>query len=104
MSVEQNKAIAHRIVEACLNKGDLGVVDALFAADFVNYSPAWGTTLDREETKQSITNVRAAFPDLTTAVDDLIAEGDKVVIRGRSRGTHSHGGQEGTPGLKSGRA
>ena len=40
MSVEQNKAIVHRIVEACINKGDLGVVDALFAADFVNYSPA----------------------------------------------------------------
>lgn len=51
MSVEQNKAIAHRIVEACINKRDLGVVDALFAADFVNYSPAWGTTLDREGTK-----------------------------------------------------
>lgn len=95
MSVEQNKAIAHRIVEACINKGDLGVVDALFAADFVNYSPAWGTTLDREGTKQLVANLRTAFPDLTTTVDDLIAEGDKVVIRGTSRGIHSHGGRGG---------
>jgi predicted ester cyclase len=31
---------------------------------------------------------RSAFPDLQTAVKDLIAEGDKVVIHWESRGTH----------------
>ena len=31
---------------------------------------------------------RAAFPDLTTSVEDVIAEGDRVVVRGTDRGTH----------------
>ncbi len=42
MSVEQNKAIAHRIVEECPNKGDSGVVDELFAACLVSSSCAPG--------------------------------------------------------------
>lgn len=32
---------------------------------------------------------RAAFPDQETIIDELIAEGDKVVVRGRDRGTHT---------------
>ena len=31
---------------------------------------------------------RAAFPDLQLSVDDLFAEGDRVVARWTSRGTH----------------
>src|SRR5438093_763835 len=37
---------------------------------------------------QSIVRIRAAFPDWHEAVDDLVEEGDRVVSRYTSRGTH----------------
>ena len=89
MSVEENKGIARRIVEEFINKADLSVADELFAEDFVNHSPGRGTTPDREGFKQFITNLRSAFPDQILTIDDLIAEGDQVVLRMTGRGTHT---------------
>ncbi|UCC60632.1 MAG: ester cyclase, partial [Dehalococcoidia bacterium] len=69
-------------------KGDLSIADELFAEDFVNYDPGRGTTPDREGMKQFLINLRAAFPDQKLTVEDLIAEGDKVVLRFTGSGTH----------------
>jgi len=41
-----------------------------------------------EAAKQAAADYRRAFPDLRVTVEDLIAEGDKVVGRLRFRGTH----------------
>jgi steroid delta-isomerase-like uncharacterized protein len=41
-----------------------------------------------EEAKQFVSTFIQAFPDLNFSVEDLIAEGDKVVSRVRGRGTH----------------
>ena len=96
MSVEENKAIAHRIVEEFLNTGDLDAVDRFFATDFINHNPARGITNDREGIKHYIASLYTAFPDLNTTIDDLIAEGDKVVCRVTTSGTH-RGDLEGIP-------
>lgn len=88
MSAEENRAMVRRIVEELVNKGDLAVVDEIFASNFVNHSPATGTTPDREGIKQYIAMVRSAFPDYHNIIEDLIAEGDKVVARVMCRGTH----------------
>jgi len=85
MSVEENKAIFRRIVEEGFNKGNLAIVDELVAADHVNHSD---NVHGPEEYKQFITVYRTAFPDLHMTVEDQIAEGDKVVNRWTSRGTH----------------
>ncbi len=88
MSVEENKAIARRLIDEFINKGDLSIADELFAEDFVNHDPGRGTTPDREGMKQFLINLRAAFPDQKLTVEDLIAEGDKVVLRFTGSGTH----------------
>ena len=88
MAPEENKAVVRRLVEELVNKGDLAVTDEIFATDFVNRSPAIGITPDREGIKQYITMVRSAFPDYHNVIEDLIAEGDKVVARVICRGTH----------------
>src|SRR3712207_6879673 len=41
-----------------------------------------------EQAKQFITTYNTAFPDMTVSVEDVIAEGDKVVTRVTLRGTH----------------
>ncbi len=85
MSVEENKAIFRRIVEEGFNKGNLAIVDELVATDHVNHTD---NVRGPEEYKQFITVYRTAFPDLHMTVEDQIAEGDKVVNRWTSRGTH----------------
>jgi len=88
MSAEENKAMVRRLVKELVNKGDLSVVGEIFATNFVNHSPATGTTPDREGIKQYIAMLHAAFPDFHCTIEDLIAEGDKVVVRVINRGTH----------------
>jgi predicted ester cyclase len=41
-----------------------------------------------ERLAKHITDVEAAFPNYEIIVDDLLAEGDKVVVRGNFRGIH----------------
>jgi len=88
MSAEENKAKVRRLIEEFINKGNLAVADEIFATNFVNHSPAAGTTPDRQGIKQYITILHTAFSDFHCAIEDLIAEGDRVVVRLMCRGTH----------------
>lgn len=81
-------AVARRIVDEVLNRGNLEVVDELFAPDFRDHTPRPGQGPGREGYKQAITLLRAAFPDLAYTIEDLIAADDKVVLRLSARGTH----------------
>jgi steroid delta-isomerase-like uncharacterized protein len=89
MSQEQNKAIARRTTEEIWGKGNLALIDELFAPNFVDHNPMPGFAPDREGLKQSVVGMRAAFPDLHSQVEDLVAEENKVVVRFSGRGTHT---------------
>jgi steroid delta-isomerase-like uncharacterized protein len=87
MSTEENKANNRRIYEEVWNGGNLAVVDELFAANSVFHDPS--TTLHGPaEFKAYVTMYRNAFPDTDFTIEDVIAEGDKVVTRWIARGTH----------------
>ena len=88
MSAEENKAKVRRLIEEFLNKGNLAVADETFATNFVNHSPAAGARPDRQVFKQYTTTLHTAFPDFYCAIEDLIAEGDRVVVSLMCRGTH----------------
>jgi predicted ester cyclase len=87
MSQEENKTIARRITEEIWGKGNLALIDELFAPNYVDHNPMPGLAPNREGLKQSVTMMQAAFPDLHTHVDDLVAEGNKVVSRFSGHGT-----------------
>jgi len=87
MPLEQNKAIERSIVDRAWNQGDLTVIDEFVSEDYVGYAGDQ-TIRGRAPWKRQITAFRAAFPDLVTAVEDQIAEGDTVVTRWSARGTH----------------
>ena len=89
MSVEQNKAIAMRVVDEAQSQHRLEVVDELFAADFVDHCVPPGLPPDREGVKMQFGMFFAAFPDLKVVVDDQVAEGDTVVTRKTFHGTHA---------------
>ncbi|MFN8485233.1 MAG: ester cyclase [Anaerolineae bacterium] len=88
MSTEQNKAVVRRMVEVS-NQRNLDALDELVATDFVNHAPDAGEIpAGAEGLKQFSRMLMSAFPDSDWGIDDLIAEGDKVVMRWTSHGTH----------------
>jgi steroid delta-isomerase-like uncharacterized protein len=89
MSTEQNKALFRRVMEEVFNRGTISLVDELIAPDFVEHEePPPGMSAGREGVKQLATMLHTAFPDITASIDDIIAEGDKVVARSTWSGTH----------------
>ena len=77
MPVEENKAILRRFVEAW-NPRDRGAWE-LFAEDFVLHSPEGD--VDLKGFRQGAEMWFAAFPDLRGTIEDMVAEGGRVVTR-----------------------
>jgi len=89
MSTEQNKALVRRLMEEVFDRGNISLIDELFAPDFVEHEELPpGIPAGSEGVKQMSTMFRSAFPDFKATIDDMIAEGDKVVVRGTWSGTH----------------
>ena len=87
MSVEQNKSIVRRWVEEGWNNGNLAVVDQVYAPNYIQHEPPPLLVTSSEALKQYVGGYLAAFPDLHFTIEDLVAEGDKVVWRFTSKGT-----------------
>ena len=96
MSAEQNKSIVHRWIEEGWNKGNLAIVDQVYAPNFVQHEPPPETVNSSEALKQYVGAYLTAIPDLNLSIEDLVAEGDKVVWRFKSIG-HQKGPFMGIP-------
>lgn len=86
MSTEENKTLIRQFF-AALNRCDMTAFE-LFAPQAVHHHPFPRTPLGREGNKQGILILLAAFPDWHTTIEDLVAEGEKVVVRMTPQGTH----------------
>jgi predicted ester cyclase len=91
MSTSQElKAVVRRIFEEAINKGNLDLLDELYTPGFTSHSmPEPDMPPGIEGDKQAIRLLRTAFPDYHISVEDLVAEGDRVVARYRSTGTQN---------------
>jgi steroid delta-isomerase-like uncharacterized protein len=87
MSAEQNKAILRQAYDA-INRNDLDALDELVASDITDHDPAPGQGPGLEGVKGYFSSLHAAFPDVHMDVEDMIAEGDKVVAQVSVSGTH----------------
>ena len=86
---ERNKAVITRFVEEVQNQRNWAVYDELNDPSFVNLSAPPGIPPDREGGKVYLGGMLAAFPDAHFTIDDMIAEGDRVVTKKTFTGTHS---------------
>jgi steroid delta-isomerase-like uncharacterized protein len=86
MSTEDNKALMRRFLEEVFNKQNPAAIDEFIAPNHVDHTlpPFLPTT--PEGTKRAIGIFLTAFPDVHLTIEDMIAEGDKVVTRYTSRG------------------
>jgi len=83
-----NKAIVREYIEEVCVKGNLNLVDKYIAPNFVGRTVGMPVAEGREGFKQMLTGVYNAFANPQYTIEDLIAEGDKVVARWTFRGTH----------------
>ncbi|GAA3724602.1 steroid delta-isomerase-like uncharacterized protein [Spinactinospora alkalitolerans] len=74
---------------AAWNTGQVDALDAILAPQYLRYTASNREGQGLAAFKESIALCRAAFPDLSTAIVDLVREGDRIAIRWESAGTHS---------------
>jgi steroid delta-isomerase-like uncharacterized protein len=91
MSAREIRALERRVFEEN-NKGKaaaMAVMDELYAADFVMHGSTESEDIrGLRNVKRSMSEYLNAFPDLHYTLDDMIVEGDKVVVRCTATGTH----------------
>jgi len=86
MSPEENKAIVRRYQQA-YSTNNLDDLDELVADDLITHALMPGMPPGLEGGKQIHRMTVAALPDMHVAIEDLLAEGDKVVMRFTATGT-----------------
>ncbi len=95
MSAEENKALIRRWYDEW-NKGNLDGLLELHSMNFVDHNPAPDQTGDIDGLRASLETFRTGFKGAQVEILHLTAEGDKVSVLGRFRGTHN-GPFMGTP-------
>ncbi len=85
MSLEKNKAIIHKAIEA-LNERNLDALDELYASDCVDHTRQLHGL---DAVKRYMNMLFNSSSDFHGTIEDIIAEGDKVWIRVTYTGTHT---------------
>ena len=89
MPAVTNEAVLRRFYDEAFSKGKVSIVDELMDRNFVEHEPLPpGSKPGIEGVKQLIVGLRAGFPDLRVAIDDMVSHGDKVWARATFTGTH----------------
>jgi steroid delta-isomerase-like uncharacterized protein len=90
MSVEENKAVARRFYGDILSGHQLDLAEEIFASDYTDHDPGnlEGNHYGAEGARNEVAGYIAGLPDMRVAIEDIVAEGDRVAIRGVLRGTH----------------
>lgn len=82
------KAIAHRMYDEVMNGGNLDLIDEIVHDDFVEHEEMPGMPTDKEAPREFVRAMRAGFSDFQATIEDIVQEGDTIVVRARMRGTH----------------
>jgi ketosteroid isomerase-like protein len=96
MSVEEMKTFVRNHFEQFVNRKNLHIADVNLASDFVDHGADVppGTPPGPAGAKQYVGNALKKFPNMKVTIEDMIAEGDKVVVRNTWRGTDRDSGNK----------
>jgi steroid delta-isomerase-like uncharacterized protein len=94
MSTETNKATVRRYYEQVLGAGRADLAEEFLAENVELHGTGLAPGL--EAVRAWVASMAAAFPDRQMTIDEVIAEGDKVVVRHTLSGTHE-GEMDGIP-------
>ena len=86
MTTDTQKMV-ERIPLEILNKSNFGLIDEIYSPTYVEHTPQPGVPPTREGFKQTVVELKKAFPDLYYTIDDAIESGDRIVHRLTASGT-----------------
>lgn len=92
-ATETNKAIVRRFFEEAFNQRNLALVDEFVAPEYINRNPSIQIA-GPAGVKRALTAQFETFPDIHTTIEDIVAEGDRVVVRMLDRYTQPDGTQD----------
>ena len=84
---EESNAIVRRWMEGGLIAGNLASIDNLFAQNYANHAPRLGV-VGREYTAQKTAEFLTGLSAWQTTIDNVISEGEKVLVPGTVRGMY----------------
>jgi predicted ester cyclase len=87
MPAGDNKTIVRRFYAEVIGAGDLSRVEAFVGPEYLDHN-AEEAGRGPSVVRAHVQALRRTFPDFQVQIDDVIAEGDKVVTRVSGRGTH----------------
>ncbi len=91
--VKANTKLVLDHFEDFVNNKDLDAIDRNMAIGFVDHDGPGGRVVDRAADRAMMAKMHELFPDLRVVVKDVVAEGDKVVVRNLWTGTRAETGQ-----------
>jgi len=97
--LQANKALVRRYVEEVLSANRMEKLDEMLGPDFADSTPgALGSETGPDIIRAAQGRIRALFPTVQYQVEDLVAEGDKVLARYTVRAATKE--EEGIPSQK----
>ncbi len=88
-TTKANLEVVSRFIEEFKNKANQEIVDELMSPDFVHHLTDPRLPEGREAIKLLGQSIVAGFPDVHASVQDLLADGDKVIERTQTSATHT---------------
>lgn len=82
---DRNKATICKLYENILNTGKLDMLNQIISEEYIGVRGEKGAPGFAE----TVNSIRLGFPDIKWTVEDLIADGNKVVIRWTWKGTNT---------------
>ncbi|WP_369136945.1 ester cyclase [Modestobacter versicolor] len=92
MTPEENVAAVRRLVDTCVNAHRADLLDDHVNADVRVHAATPGDspeTVGIEELRAAFRGLRTVLGDLHVTVDDVVAAGDRVVVRWTATGVHT---------------
>ena len=93
-TLEQNKAFIRNHFEEIVNRKNSAIAYQNFASDYIDHEEPFVGLVSPELVKQTMDKAYVKYPDFHVTVEDVIAEGDKVMVRCLWRGTDASTGKK----------
>jgi predicted ester cyclase len=93
LSTTEMKALVRQHFEDFVNNQKAEVIRNNMTADFLDHDGPGGKAAGVQGDEEMMRAMYGIFPDLRIAIDEMIAEGDRVVCRNRWQGTNAKTGR-----------
>ncbi|SRR5712691_1124518 len=94
---QENEANCREFMQRVFNEHDLSFAEKMISDDFVDRSPMPGTAGDKASTIEMFRQMNEQVPDSRSEIVDMVASGNKVMVRSRTTGTDTNGFMPGMP-------